>query len=194
MRIDGRNNTSHSGRATRDLESRSKRLDSRLCGNDGQGWTATNEGRVPFEQGFTLLEVMVALSILSLGIVTVLQLFSGSLQLGVKASRHTQAAIYAQNVMDRIFAQTRLENGEDGGEFPGGYSWRARVEELRPDEDQSSLKPNRPNPMDLFHLKEIEVQIRWEENGGPKVFALKSLRTQIEQSENALPLPPDQPN
>lgn len=166
----------------------------RLCGRTIKCTNVPSSGLVLSEHGFTLLEVMVALSILALGIVTVLQLFSGSSQLGVKASRHTQAAIYAQNVMDRIFAQTRLENGEDGGELPGGYSWRARVDELRPDEDQSSLKPNRPNPMDLFHLKEIEVQIRWEENGGPKVFALKSLRTQIEQSDNALPVPPDQPN
>jgi general secretion pathway protein I len=134
--------------------------------------------------GFTLLEVMVALAILALGLVTVLELFAGSLRIAVKSSRHTQAAIYAQNVMDRVFARSRLEDGETSGEFPGGYEWRARVRELRPDEDRSRLQPNRANQTDVFHLKEIEVQLRWEEDSGPKAFVLKSLRTQAEQPDN----------
>jgi general secretion pathway protein I len=133
------------------------------------------------EKGFTLLEVMIALAILALGIVTVLELFSGSLHIGVKASRLTQAAVYAQNIMDRAFAQTRLEDGDDSGEFPGGYTWRARIQEIRPDDDSSRLQPNRPNQTDLFHLKEIEVRISWSENGGDQSFVLRSLRTQTEQ-------------
>jgi general secretion pathway protein I len=135
-------------------------------------------------KGFTLLEVMVALAILGLGIVTVLELFSGSLHIGVKASRHTQAAIYAQNIMDQLFARTTLEDGEDGGEFPGGYTWRARIQEIHPDEDRARLQPDRPSQTDLFHLKKIEVQIRWDENGGAKAFTLYSLRTQTEQQNN----------
>ncbi len=134
--------------------------------------------------GFTLLEVMVALAILALGLVTVLELFAGSLRIGVKSSRQTQAAIYAQNVMDRVFAQSTLEDGETNGEFPGGYMWRARIQELHPDDDRSRLQPNRANQTDLFHLKEIEVQLRWEEDNGPKTFVLKSLRTQAEQANN----------
>jgi hypothetical protein len=113
--------------------------------------------------------------------VTVLELFSGSLNVGVKASRHTQAAIYAQNIMDRAFAQTTLEDGEERGEFPGGYTWTARVQEIRPDDDGSRLQPDRPNQTDFFHLKEIEVQINWSENSGAKTFVVRSLRTQVEQ-------------
>jgi len=143
-------------------------------------------------QGFTLLEVMVALAILALGMVTVLELFAGSLRIGVKASRHTQAAIYAQNVMDRVFAQSLLEDGETGGEFPGGYAWRARIQEVHLDNDHSRLQPNRSNQTDLFHLKEIEVQLRWSEEGGVKTFVVKSLRTQAEQPNNA-PLQPNAP-
>ncbi|MGE0683814.1 MAG: prepilin-type N-terminal cleavage/methylation domain-containing protein [Candidatus Binatia bacterium] len=131
--------------------------------------------------GFTLLEIMVALAILSLGIVTVLELFSGSLHIGVKASRHTQAAIYAQNIMDRVFAQTTIEDGEERGEFPDGYTWIARVQEIRPDDDGSRLQPDQPNQLDFFHLKEIEVRIIWDENGGAKTFVVRSLRTQAEQ-------------
>lgn len=133
------------------------------------------------ENGFTLLEIMVALAILALGIVTVLELLSGSLRIGVKASRHTQAALYAQNIMDRMFAQTTLDDGEESGEFPDGYTWIAQVQEIRPDDDSSRFQSNRPNQLDFFHLKEIAVRITWEENGGAKAFVVRSLRTQTEQ-------------
>lgn len=124
---------------------------------------------------------MVALAILSLGIVTALELFSGSLNVGVKASHHTQAAIYAQNIMDRVFAQTTVEDGEERGEFPDGYTWLARVQAIRPDDDGSRLQPDQPNQLDFFQLKEIEVRIIWHENGGEKTFVVRSLRTQAAQ-------------
>lgn len=135
------------------------------------------------ENGFTLLEVMVAITILAVGIVTALQLFAGSLRLGIKASRYTQAAIYAQNVMDRLFARTSLEDGEEGGELPGGYLWQARVQEIYPDEDENRTRSQaqQQSPTDFFHLKEIEVNVRWEESGGSQILILRSLRTLMEQ-------------
>lgn len=124
---------------------------------------------------------MIALAILGIGIVTVLELFAGSLRLGVKASRYTQAAIYAQNVMSRLFAQTTLDDGEESGELLGGYAWRARVQEIHPDEDRSRLQPNRQNQTDLFHLKAIEVRVSWSEGNGEQNLVLRSLRTLTEQ-------------
>jgi len=124
---------------------------------------------------------MVALAILGIGVVTVLELFAGGLRLGVKASRYTQAAIYAQNVMGRLFAQTALDDGEESGELPGGYAWRARIQEIHPDDDRSRLQPNRQNQTDLFHLKELEVSVSWAENSGEQSFVLHSLRMLTEQ-------------
>lgn len=133
--------------------------------------------------GFTLLEVIVAITILAIGIVTALELFAGSLRLGTKASRYTQATIYAQNVMDRLFARSALEDGEESGELPGGYMWQARVQEIYPEEDESRTRSQaqRRSPTDFFHLKEIEVNIRWDEGRGPQAFVLRSLRTLVEQ-------------
>lgn len=124
---------------------------------------------------------MVALAILGIGVVTVLELFAGNLRLGVKASRYTLATIYAQNVMSRFFTQDFLNDGEESGELPGGYAWRARVQEIHPDEDHSRLQPNRQNPTDLFHLKEIEVRVSWSEGNGEQDLVLHSLRTLTEQ-------------
>lgn len=140
----------------------------------------------PAWAGFTLLEVMVALTILAVGLVTVLELLAGSMRLGGKASHRTQAALYGQNVMDRIFAQAVLEDGEQGGKFPNGYSWQVRVREIYPDDDDDRLRPEEESPTDFLHLKEIEVRIGWHEYSEPKVFILRSLRAFTEEVEVGL--------
>jgi hypothetical protein len=127
---------------------------------------------------------MVALSVLSIGIVSALELFGSSLRLGTKASGRTQAVIYAQNVMDELFVKQKLADGEDSGEFPGGYVWRASVKEIRPDENSSSrLQSNRQSLTDFAHLKDIEVTVSWSEGEGSQAFVLHSLRMISEQPE-----------
>ena len=136
--------------------------------------------------GFTLLEIMIALMILAVGLVSLLELFAGSVRLGSRASSRTQAALYGQNVMDRTFALDILEDGEDGGELPGGYSWQVRVREIYPDDDDDRPPADEDGPTDLLHLKEIEVRIVWQEYLEPKVFILRSLRTVIDEDEAGL--------
>src|SRR5262245_65371153 len=106
---------------------------------------------------------MVELAILTLGVVTVLELFAGSMRIGTKASRHTQATLYAKTLMDRIFAEPLLREGEEGGEFSGGYLWHARVQEIHPDDSLTRMQPDRQNPTEFFHLLDIEVRVSWDE-------------------------------
>lgn len=134
--------------------------------------------------GFTLLEVIVALTILALGLVTVLELFASSTRLGAKASQRTQAAVYAQNVMDRLFAQQTLEDGEQSGELPNGYVWRVRIQEIYPDDDTNRLR-EADNQTDFLHLKEISVSIVWQENAASREFLLHSLRAVPEEEGEA---------
>jgi general secretion pathway protein I len=133
--------------------------------------------------GFTLLEVMVALVVLALGIAAVLELFGGGLRLTTKSSRRTQAVVYAQNVIDRLLAQSTLEDGDDGGQLPGGFSWRAQVYEIRPDDDASALQQQSQNQSEFFHLKQINVEVYWSEGVGEQSYALRSLRTITDQPQ-----------
>ncbi len=148
--------------------------------------TRASARQTPAQAGFTLLEVMVALMILAVGLVTVLELFAGSVRLGGKASYRTQAALYGQNMMDRLFAQAVLEDGEQGGALPNGYTWQARVREISPDDADDYLRSAEESPGDFLHLKEIEVRIGWQEYSQPKVFVLRSLRALTEEIEAGL--------
>ncbi len=125
-------------------------------------------------RGFTLLEIMVALSVLSIGIVTVIELFGGSLRLVDKASRRTQAVIYAREIMDSLFEGETLEDGEEGGEMGDGYSWVAYVQEVRPEEEEEGRFIE--NTLLPIRLKELEVRVRWQGGSGSQEFVLHSLR------------------
>lgn len=133
--------------------------------------------------GFTLLEVMVALAVLAVGIAAVLELFGGGLRLTARASKRTQAVVYAQNVMDRLLAQSTLDDGDNGGQFPGGFSWRAQVYEIRPDDDASALQQKSQNQTEFFRLKQINVEVYWSEGVGEQSYTLRSLRTVTDQPQ-----------
>jgi hypothetical protein len=87
-----------------------------------------------------------------------------------------------------VLAKERLEDGENSGEFPGGYRWQARVQEVHPpEEDTKRLQSNRQQATDFFHLKEIEVGVFWSEGVGQQSYLLRSLRTQTDQPEPQSP-------
>ena len=138
--------------------------------------------------GFTLLEIMIALSILAVGLVAVLELFAGSLRLTGKASHRTQAVIHAQNVMDGFFAPDFLEDGEDSGELPDGFFWRARVQEIFPDETEEEAAERENDELggqaSLLHIKEITVSIGWEEGESHRSFELRSMRIMYEDADS----------
>ena len=146
--------------------------------NSGHRWSA----------GFTLLEIMIALSILAVGLVAVLELFAGSLRLTGKASHRTQAVIHAQNVMDGFFAPDFLEDGEDSGELPDGFFWRARVQEIFPDETEEEAAERENDTMggesSLLHIKEITVSVGWEEGDSHRSFELRSMRLMYEEPDS----------
>ena len=138
--------------------------------------------------GFTLLEIMVALSILAVGLVAVLELFAGSLRLTGKASHRTQAVIHAQNVMDGFFAPGFLEDGEESGELPDGFFWRARVQEIFPDETEEEAAERENDALggeaSLLHIKEITVSVGWGEGESQRSFELRSMRLMYEEPDS----------
>ena len=144
---------------------------------------------IPGTTGFTLLEIMVAISILALGLVAVLQLFGNGLRVTNKASERTQAVVYAQNIMEGFFARRILEDGDDGGDLPDGFYWTATVEDVVPyfeAESGVAMAPSDGRQEDSFRIKEISVTVRWTKGNVNQAFQLQSLRTVQEDnpSEN----------
>jgi type II secretion system protein I len=129
------------------------------------------EARTPVyepEAGFTLLEVLVALTILALAVVTLIQLSSQSLRL-VKTSADYQRAT---QLAERIATQNEpSEEGVDSGQ-EGPFSWERRTSLVSlPDEFQPKETVPDKEPVKLFT---VTIAVRWGQN---QVLELATLHT-----------------
>ncbi|PLX87789.1 MAG: hypothetical protein C0619_14405 [Desulfuromonas sp.] len=87
------------------------------------------------EQGFTLLEVMIALALVSIALVSLLSLSNRSILVQERLQRETQATLLAQQVLSReeVLASGRnsgWQEKEEWFEEPfADYRWRVRYED-----------------------------------------------------------------
>ena len=84
------------------------------------------------QQGFTLLEVMVALAILAITLVVIFSQQATSIDWGNEARIITKATLLAQERMTGVLAQDSLSIGEEGGEVQEAipaFQWKTIVEE-----------------------------------------------------------------
>lgn len=82
-------------------------------------------------QGFTLLEVMIAVAVLAIALSAVLGLQSRSLTLAAESRFHTTAALLAQGKMAEMAVAGMGSLTSDSGDFGdvfSGYTWRLSVQ------------------------------------------------------------------
>lgn len=120
-------------------------------------------------QGFTLLEVLVALTILGLGIVTLLQIFSLGLRLESRSSVSTETMTLGARIMDELVAGVRLRDGSESGRIDGAARWQAQIQPLR-DKD-AGLTLSSP-----WEIKEITLELFVSEGGRERRVEFKTLR------------------
>ena len=83
--------------------------------------------------GFTLLEVMIALAVMSIVLVSVYRMHSQSLTMNTAARFYTLAPLLAQNKMAELETLSSGgfpdDSGDFGEQYPG-YSWRTSLSEV----------------------------------------------------------------
>ncbi len=109
--------------------------------------------------GFTLLEVMVAVAIMSMVLVTLIGLKNSSMQNVALAEHIVTATMLAKRTMvETIAANPRLP-AEDEGEFPEaeykGYKWKKTVV-----------------PTPLIQIMEVHVAVLWKEGARDETVEL----------------------
>ena len=75
------------------------------------------------QNGFTLLEILVAFTLLAAMFATIMEIIAGSAKNTIKASQNTQIAMLAQSKMDELGLFEVLEEGTTSGEFNENSSW-----------------------------------------------------------------------
>ena len=93
------------------------------------------------QSGFTLLETLVAMMILSIALVIIFQQFSGALNAGHVSESYSRAVWHAREKMDELLLQETLSPESREGEFGDGYRWRYRIEPVEADGPLNSEVP-----------------------------------------------------
>jgi len=114
--------------------------------------------------GFTLLEVVVAMAIVGLGVVTVMEVFSLGLRLSTKSSEKTETVAIGRQVFDRILLRRDPGDGLETGTLAQGYQWQLNTSRFEVDDALSLSTP--------WELKEINLTIR----GGDRQIEMTTLR------------------
>jgi general secretion pathway protein I len=88
--------------------------------------------------GFTLIEVIVAMAILGISLVLIMQLFSAGLKSAKASCDYTIAIVHAKDKMEEL-SQT-LAN--DSGTFEDGFKWETEIQDYK-QIDESDYKLNK---------------------------------------------------
>ena len=127
----------------------------------------TSIGAPARDEGFTLLEVLVALVVLATTVVAVLQLFGGGLRLARTAGDHADAALLASAKLADLEPGPLTEGADRRHDGP--YRWTRRV---TLDPALLPVEPDTPEAV-LVRLARVNVEVRW---GQGRRFELATLR------------------
>lgn len=120
-------------------------------------------------RGFSLLEVLVAVTILGLAFVTLFQGFSAGLGLASRADVRSWAIIHARSVMDNALAQDPPEEGGDSGRIDDTYSYRTSIVRVEPGEDEQAV------------VFDVQVQVSWGSTGYVELRARKTVNEFLQE-------------
>jgi general secretion pathway protein I len=116
--------------------------------------------------GFTLVEVLVAMTLLAIGIALSVSLISKSLGNIKRMEARTRIVDHANSVMELTLLDPEIrEPGAFDGDFEDGTRWTMRIEEYTPDDEGILEQVNMPVKMlaytvEMFYQRSNSVDYR----------------------------------
>jgi general secretion pathway protein I len=126
--------------------------------------------RFSFIQGFTLIETLTAMMILSISLVTIFQLFAGGLRSARFSEEYNRAVFHARAKMESILLFDEMREMELGGELEDGFRWEASVSPFFPETEDRFQTVG--SPLQLFS---VEVRVIWDSGNRERDFELQTL-------------------
>jgi len=119
-------------------------------------------------RGFTLIEILVAISILSISLVVIFQLFSGGLKSSRLSDQYTRGIFHAKEKMEEILLSTEFAEEVSEGEFEDSFRWKSKIVPIEQAEEEASKLP--------FNTYNIKVDIFWDEGYKEKRFSISTMK------------------
>ncbi len=104
------------------------------------------------QMGFSLLEILVAFSILAISLGILLKIFSSGVNTAVIAEEYIVATQIAESLMAKTGVEKPLSAGATSGTEDEKYHWQVKVENI----------PNSGAEEDLVQLMTVQVIVQWD--------------------------------
>jgi general secretion pathway protein I len=119
------------------------------------------------ERGFTLVEVIVALAMLSIGLSVLLGLISNSLRQTKATEKAAEASSLAQSLLAEVGTIRPVKQGAFDETMPNGLRWHLRIQPYGAAAEQEELHVG---------LYLVLTDVEWEDGAERRSFTLKTLR------------------
>ena len=124
----------------------------------------TNIALKPYQRGFSLLEILVALSILSMTLGVLYQATSGATRNVRNDERYVFGVELARSLLVE-YGQVPLEGGSWEGETDGGFFWKVNAAPVE-------------NPLEILlpgTIQSIDIEVAWNDGLRERKFELSSV-------------------
>ena len=144
----------------------------------GPARRAPRPGSAESAAGFTLLEILVAMTILGVGFVALFGVLSASLGTVSRIGDRETLVRSAQMKLNELCLSLRQgqEPPERSGEFAGKYRWRAEIRTVAGDEE-TEVQPD-------YRLARVRLRVTWRGSRAENQYLLETMTW--------VPSPPEQ--
>lgn len=101
-------------------------------------------------KGFSLLEILVAFTIMAIALGILLKIFSSGVNTAIIAEDYTVATQIAESLMAKAGVEEALDEGEKSGVEVGKYRWQVKIENSENVEENSDID-----------LMDVQVIVSW---------------------------------
>jgi prepilin-type N-terminal cleavage/methylation domain-containing protein len=123
----------------------------------------------PELRGFSLMEVLVAMTILGIAFSTLFSLMSGSLRNIDRIQEHDKIVRWGQMKLNEIVLQTnQAASPQLSGSFDDKYRWQASVEPVSALESSNNTSPG-------YSLVRLRLSVIWMGRSGENQFKLETV-------------------
>jgi len=131
--------------------------------------------------GFTLLEILVAVTVLAISFTALSRLYGGSLRSIENTEKYARATVLAEDKMNQLLQTVPFPPSSGDGVFEKnpGFRWKTEIAEYTGPIGRQGITPI---ATERLITRNLTVTVMWDEGNTPRSLSLETLKTAVEET------------